>query len=66
MRTLWLTVKALAGLALAVAYLLALLALFFFLRDPSIKPLLGWLALPLGATVVWVLWPERDGQRSRR
>lgn len=66
MRTLWLTVKTLAGLALAIFYLLALLALFFFLRDPSIKPMLGWLALPLVATVAWVLWPEKERQRPRR
>lgn len=59
MRAIWLTIKALVGLALAVTYLLALLALFFLLRDPSIKPMLAWLAPPLVCFFIWLLWPER-------
>lgn len=66
MRAVWLTIKALAGLALAVVCLLIALALFFLLRDPSIKPMLGWLALPFALFWVWLLWPEKESKGGER
>jgi hypothetical protein len=59
MRTLWFTIKTLALLAAAVGYLFALVVLFLILKDPTVKPLFAWLALPMALAWVWVLWPEK-------
>jgi hypothetical protein len=58
MRTLWFVAKTLALLIAAAGYLYALVVVFFILKDPGIRPMFAWLALPFAIAWLWVLWPD--------